>query len=174
MGQSFPKGTSIIKSALTAKDAGERSILIVGCMTSGTASSGELKESIISKKEFNDFFGAKSQIAKAGRAIIDALSVSKIKPKVSAIGLTDNASGVQATGSIAFSGTATEAGTLTIYIDSKFNGKYEIVVASGDTASAIGTKLETAITANAYSPSALRTTVAYHVLQQFGLQIIVY
>lgn len=152
MGQSFPKGTSIIKSALTAKDAGERSILIVGCMTSGTASSGELKESIISKKEFNDFFGAKSQIAKAGRAIIDALSVSKIKPKVSAIGLTDNASGVQATGSIAFSGTATEAGTLTVYIDSKLNGKYEIAVANGDTASAIGAKLETAITANTYSP----------------------
>ncbi len=159
MGSSFPNITSNIKSALTAKDAGERSILLVGCMTSGTASSGELKEGIISKKEFNDFFGAKSQIAKAGRAIIDALSVSKIKPKVSAIGLTDNASGVQATGSIAFSGTATEAGTLTVYIDSKFNGKYEIVVASGDTASAIGTKLETAITANAYSPvTAVNTT----------------
>lgn len=159
MGQSFPRGTSNIRSALTAKDAGDRSILLVGCMISGTASSGELKEGILSKKEFNDLFGAKSQIAKAGRSLIDTLSVSKIKPKVSAIGLTDNASGVAATGSIAFSGTSTEVGTLTIYIDSKINGKYEIAVAVGDTATVIGGKLETAITANTYSPvTAVNTT----------------
>lgn len=159
MGQSFPSVTSNIKSALTAKDAGERSILLIGCMISGTASSGELKEGILSKKEFNDLFGAKSQIAKAGRALIDTLSVSKIKPKVSAIGLADNASGVASTGSIAFSGTATEAGTLTVYIDSKINGKYEIAVAIGDTATVVGGKLETAITANAYSPvTAINTT----------------
>lgn len=159
MAESFPRITSNIKSALTAKDAGERSILLVGCMISGTASSGELKEGIFSKKEFNDFFGAGSQLAKVGRAVVEALSVSKIKPKVSAIGLTDNASGVASTGSIAFSGTATEAGILTVYIDSKINGKYEIAVASGDTASVIGGKLETAITANTYSPvTAVNTT----------------
>lgn len=152
MGASFPNITSNIKSAQTAKNAGERSILLVGCMISGTASSGQLKEGIISKKEFNDFFGAGSQIAKAGRAMIDALSVSKIKPKISAIGLTDNASGVASTGTIAFSGTATEAGTLTVYIDSIRNGKYELAVASGATASSIGANLETLITANTYSP----------------------
>jgi phage tail sheath gpL-like len=159
MGASFPNITSNINSALTAKNAGERSILLVGCMISGTASSGQLKEGIISKKEFNDFFGAKSQIAKAGRAMIDALSVSKIKPKISAIGLTDNASGVASTGTIAFSGTATESGTLTVYIDSIRNGKYELAVASGATATSIGGNLETLITANTYSPvSAVNTT----------------
>ena len=159
MGASFPNITSNINSALTAKNAGERSILLVGCMISGTASSGQLKEGIVSKKEFNDFFGAKSQIAKAGRAMIDALSVSKIKPKISAIGLTDNGSGVAATGTIAFSGTATESGTLTVYIDSIRNGKYELVVASGATATSIGGNLETLITANTYSPvSAVNTT----------------
>jgi phage tail sheath gpL-like len=159
MGASFPNITSNINSALTAKNAGERSILLVGCMISGTASSGQLKEGIISKKEFNDFFGAKSQIAKAGRAMIDALSVSKIKPKISAIGLTDNASGVASTGTIAFSGTATESGILTVYIDSIRNGKYELAVASGATATSIGGNLETLITANTYSPvSAVNTT----------------
>jgi phage tail sheath gpL-like len=159
MGASFPNITSNINSALTAKNAGERSILLVGCMISGTASSGQLKEGIISKKEFNDFFGAKSQIAKAGRAMIDALSVSKIKPKISAIGLTDNGSGVASTGTIAFSGTATESGTLTVYIDSIRNGKYELAVASGATATSIGGNLETLITANTYSPvSAVNTT----------------
>jgi phage tail sheath gpL-like len=159
MGASFPYVTANIKSALTAQGAGERSILLVGCMTSGTATSGQLKEGIISKAEFNDFFGAKSQIAIAGRALIDALSISKIKPKVSAIGLTDNASGVQATGTIAFSGTATASGTLTVYINSKRNGKYELNVASGDTANSIGTSLTALITANTYSPvTAVNTT----------------
>lgn len=152
MGASFPNVTSNINSALTAQDAGERSILLVGCMISGTASSGQLIENIVSKAEFNTYFGAKSQVAKAGRALIDALSISKIKPKISAIGLTDNGSGVAATGSIAFSGTSTAAGTLTVYIDSIRNGKYELSVAVGDTADDIGTALETLITANTYSP----------------------
>jgi phage tail sheath gpL-like len=159
MGSSFPNVSSNINSALTAKSAGVRSILLVGQMTSGTASSGELKEDIISKADFNNFFGAKSQIAKAGRALVDALSISKIKPQVSAIGLTDNGSGVASTGTIAFSGTATATGTLTVYIDSIKNGKYELSVSNGDTATTIGTNLETLITANAYSPvTAVNTT----------------
>ena len=159
MGSSFPNVSSSINSALTAKNAGERSILLIGCMISGTASTGQLKDNILSKAEFNSFFGAKSQLAKGGRALIDALSVSKIRPKISAIGLTDNASGVPATGTIAFSGTATEAGTLTVYIDSIINGKYELAVASGATANSIGANLETLITANTYSPvTAVNTT----------------
>lgn len=159
MGSSFPNVSSSINSALTAKNAGERSILLIGCMISGTASTGQLKDNILSKAEFNNFFGAKSQLAKGGRALIDALSISKIRPKISAIGLTDNASGVASTGTIAFSGTATEAGTLTVYVDSIINGKYELAVASGATASSIGANLETLITANTYSPvTAVNTT----------------
>jgi phage tail sheath gpL-like len=159
MGASFPNVTSNINSALTAQDAGQRSILLTGCMISGTATSGQLIEGIISKAEFNAYFGAKSQIAKAGRALIDALSISKIKPKISAIGLVDNASGVAATGTIAFSGTASAAGTLTVYIDSIRNGKYELSVASGDTATSIGAALVALIAANTYSPvTAVNTT----------------
>lgn len=159
MGASFPNVTSNINSALTAQDAGERSILLVGCMISGTASSGQLIENIVSKAEFNAYFGAKSQVAKAGRALIDALSISKIKPKISAIGLTDNGSGVAATGSIAFSGTASAAGTLTVYIDSIRNGKYELSVANGDTANSIGVALAALINANTFSPvTAVNTT----------------
>ena len=128
-------------------------------MISGTASSGQLIEGIVSKAEFNALFGDKSQIAKAGRALIDALSISKIKPKISAIGLTDNGSGVAATGSIVFATNATAAGTITIYIDSIRNGKYEIPVAVGDTPTQIGDALVALITANTYSPvSAVNTT----------------
>ena len=158
MGASFPNVTANINSALTAQNAGERSILLTGCMISGTASSGQLIEGIVSKAEFNAYFGAKSQIAKAGRALIDALSISKIKPKISAIGLADNASGVAATGTIAFSGTASAAGTLIVYIDSIRNGKYELNVASGDTATSIGAALVALITANTYSPVAAVNT----------------
>lgn len=159
MAQSFPVITANINSALTPQTPGERSILLTGCMISGTASSGALVEDLLSEADFNNAFGRTSQIAKAGRALINALSVSRIRPKISAIGLVDNGSGVAATGTIAFSGTATAAGTITVYIDSIINGKYELAVAVGDTAATLGAALETAITANADSPvSAVDTT----------------
>lgn len=159
MAASFPYITANIKSAQTPQTAGERSILLTGQMLSGTATAGQLVDNILSEADFNTYFGAKSQIAKAGRALIQALSISRIKPKISAIALADNGSGVAATGTIAFSGTATEAGTLIIYIDSIRNGKYEVAVASGDTANTIGTALATAINASTTSPvSAVNTT----------------
>lgn len=152
MAASFPYVTANINSALTPESVGTRSILLVGQMVSGTASSGALVEDLISEAEFNAAFGRTSQIAKAGRALIEALSVSRIRPIVSAIALTDNGSGVAATGTVAFSGTATEAGTITVYIDSIRNGAYEIAVASGATATSLGALLVAAIAANLDSP----------------------
>lgn len=152
MARSFPYVTANINSAVTAITPDERSILLIGQMVSGTATSGALVEDLNTEAGFNDAFGRTSQIAKAGRALIEQLSISRKRPKVAAIGLVDNGSGVDATGSIAFSGTATEAGTLTVYIDSIKNGKYTLSVASGDTATTIGAALETAITANLDSP----------------------
>lgn len=152
MPASFPSVTANINSAQTPQTPGERHILLVGCMISGTASSGELIEDLLSEADFNAAFGRTSQISKAGRAIINKLSISKVRPKISAIGLTDNASGVAATGNIIFSGTASAAGTLTIKIDSGKNGTYSLAVASGDTADTIGTALAALITANADSP----------------------
>jgi phage tail sheath gpL-like len=152
MANAKPVVTANILSAKTPQTPDEHKILIIGQMTSGTATSGELIEGLISESEFNDAFGRTSQIAKAGRALVKNLDISRIRPQVSAIALTDNGSGVDATGSIAFSGTATEAGTITIYVDSYDNGKYEISVANGDTATTIGDALEAAITANLDSP----------------------
>ena len=152
MGDSFPSVTANLLSAQTAKTVDERSILLIGCMVSGTASSGDLVEDLNTKAAFNDAFGRTSQVANAGRALIDALSISRKKPKIAAIGLTDNASGVAATGSFAFSGTATEKGTLTVYVDSIKYGKYTINVAKDDTATTIGAALATAIGNNSDSP----------------------
>ncbi len=159
MGQSFPRVTANINSALNPEALGERSILITGCMISGTASSGALVEDLKTEADFNTAFGRASQVAKAGRAMVKALAISRKRPKISAIGLTDNGSGVAATGAIVFANNATAAGTITVYIDSLTNGKYEIPVAVGDTPTVIGAALTAAITANLNSPvSAVNTT----------------
>jgi phage tail sheath gpL-like len=161
MASTFPAVTTNILSAQTGSSVDERSILIVGQMTSGTASSGQLKEGIISESEFNDYFGRTSQIARVGRALIKELSISTKRPKIAAIGLTDNGSGVDAAGAVAFSGTATASGSIIVYIDNKNDGdgKYTVPVVSGDTASALGDKLVALITANLDSPvTAVNTT----------------
>lgn len=152
MAQAFPRVTANINSALTPQTPAGRTILLTGAMVSGTASSGALVENLLSEADFNAAFGRTSQIAKAGRALVKAMSISRIRPKISAIGLTDNGSGVAATGTIVFAVNAAAAGTITINIDSSVNGKYEIAVASGDTPTVIGDALVAAITANLDSP----------------------
>lgn len=146
----FPTTTGNILSSKSTSSVNERSILLIASMVSGTATSGELVENLISETDFNNKFGKTSQIAKAGRALIKKLSISRKKPLISAIGLADNGSGTPADGAIVFSGTATKAGTIKIYIDSIFNGKFEIGVAVGDTATVVGGKLATAINAYQY------------------------
>lgn len=149
----YPKISVNIVGGKTPIALDERSILIVGQKTSsGTATSGELKSSLLTATDFNNYFGKNSQLAIAGRSLIEELSISQKRPKINAIGLSDSASGAFATGSVVFSGTATEAGTIKVYIDSLNNGKYEIAVANGDTANAIGVKLQALITANLFSP----------------------
>lgn len=159
MANALPRVTANILSAQVPTTPDERSILLIGQMVSGTATSGDLVEDIISESQLNDAFGRTSQIAKAGRAILKNLEISRIQPKLSAIALTDNGSGVDATGTVAFTGTATAAGTITVYVDSVENGKYELDISIGDTATAIGDALEAAITANLDSPvTAVNTT----------------
>lgn len=142
-----PNITSSINSAKTPITPEGREILIVAPMVSGSASSGVLIENILSELEFNNYFGRTSKLAKVGRQIIKASNISGVKPKISAIGLIDNASGVAATGSFAISGTATAAGILTFYVDS-IRGKYEVAVASGDAANTIGASLASLINAD--------------------------
>ncbi len=159
MAQTQPVVTANILSARQNQGVDERSILVIGQLISGTASSGDLVEGLISESQFNDAFGRTSHIAKGGRALLDRLSISRIKPRIDAIGLADNGSAVDASGSVAFSGTATKSGTITVYIDSIKNGKYELAVTSGDTATVIGDALEALITANLNSTvSASNTT----------------
>ena len=89
-----PNISSSIKSARTPITPAGREILIVAPMVSGSATSGTLVENILTELEFNNYFGRTSKIAKIGRQMIKASNISGIKPKISAIGLSDNASGV--------------------------------------------------------------------------------
>ena len=144
---SYPIVNANINSAKTFINSDSRSILIVAPMLAGTATSGTVVENLLSEVDFNTAFGRQSRLAKVGRQVIKACSVSRTKPKISAIGLTDNAGGVAATGTIAVSGTATANGTLTFYVDS-IRGKYEIAITSGQTATQVGASLVSAITAD--------------------------
>lgn len=148
MGEAFPNVTANLLSAKTPQTPDERSILLIGAMTSGTAISGDLVSGLISESEINNAFGRDSHIAKAGRALMQQLSVSRIRPKVSAIGIEDNIGGIASTGNIIFGGTATETGTIEVAIDSSVNGIYELDVSIGDTASDIADELVTRIAEN--------------------------
>jgi phage tail sheath gpL-like len=152
MTQSFPRVTANLLSAQTPQTPDERKILVIGAKNGGTAANLIVQEGLLSAADSNEKFGANSQVAKACRALFKNLEISRVRPQVAAIGVDDNGSGVAATGTITITGPATEAGTLTFYVDSIDNGKYEIAVANGDTATIIGDALEAAINGNSVSP----------------------
>ena len=138
-----PEVTLNIVPAQTEVGLAEIKMLFVGQMTSsGSATSGELVQNILNDNSENTYFGANSMLARMIRA---ARRINKVT-RIDAIGLDDNGSGVDATGSVVFTGTASAAGTLYITVGSHQYNRYEITVASGDTAEDIGDKLVTAIT----------------------------
>ncbi len=141
----MPRTTVTISSADVTVAAAPQRVLIVGQKIGGTATTGELQEDIQNDNSWDTLFGAKSRIA----AAIRAFRATNIISNIDAIGLDDNGSAVDATGSVAFTGTATAAGSLTVYVGSKTNNAYSVAIASGDTATAVGTTLETAINADA-------------------------
>jgi phage tail sheath gpL-like len=143
-----PKTTVNIVNANQAVENTGQKILFVGQMTTGTATAGALTQDIQNGGAENGLFGANSMLA----TLIRANKVRNQSVRIDAIALADDGSAVDATGSIAVTGTATEAGTLDVIAGSERNHKYSIAVASGDTADNIGTAIETAITADTDAP----------------------
>jgi phage tail sheath gpL-like len=141
--------TSSISASPQPQGIDEISILYVGQKTSaGTATAGAITENIISIADLNTRAGRTSHLAKVIRpAFQNIFSLAGTKrPIVDFIALDDDGSAVDADGTIAFSGTATEAGSYTINVDGDI---YTLPVASGDTATEVGDALEALITANA-------------------------
>jgi len=128
----------------------EQKVLFLGQMiTTGTAtaSAGELNTSIGTASEEDGLFDAKSQIAGMIRAFRE---VNK-KTRVDAIPLADNGA-TKATAVATFTGTATEAGTLTVIVGSRKKHSYELAISNTDTATAVGDLLVSAITADGDAP----------------------
>jgi phage tail sheath gpL-like len=140
-----PKVTlNILPAALEISVAPQR-ILFIGQKTSaGTATSGALVENIQNDNSWDTLFGEKSMLA----AMVRSAKLINKETQMDAIPLSDAGGAVAASGTVAFSGTATASGTLYITVGSTTNYRYEIAVENGDTATVIGGKLVTAITAD--------------------------
>lgn len=116
-------------------------MLILGQrLTGGTVAQGVLTK-VTRKEDGVNYFGRGSQIAQMIAATL------KVNPYTEcyALALDDNAAGVLATGSLALTGTATENGTLTLYIGGT---RLTVGVTSGQTASVVGGNVATAVNAN--------------------------
>lgn len=141
----LPNITATIRAAGVTAGLTPEKLLIVGSMLSGSATSGALVSNILADGAEDDLFGAASPVAAAIRRARRRNGVTQID----AIGVADNGSATSAAGAVVFTGTATAAGTVTVYVGSKKYNKYELAIAVGDTATVIGGKLVTAITADA-------------------------
>lgn len=124
--------------------ADERILIIGNLLAGGSATSGDLQQNILTENQANALFGENSIAATMFRVAREVNPTTQIDM----IGLADNGAAVDATGSVAFTGTATASGTITVRVGDYKDNKYDIVVASGDTATVVGDKLEAAITAD--------------------------
>lgn len=144
----FPKTTLSVLSANTVVQNEEHKSLILGGKNAGTATSGALVTSIGVDGAESGLFGANSITA----AMIRSFRANNTLTRLDAIALDDDGSGVPATGTVVFAGTATEAGTITVVIGSLINHSFEVPVADTDTATIIGDALEALITADTEVP----------------------
>lgn len=137
-----PKVTLNIIPATQDISVAPQRILFIGQKTSaGSATAGQLVTRIGNDNSENTLFGAKSMLAGMIRA---AKKINKVT-QMDAIPLSDDGSAVAAEGTVAFSGTASAAGTIYITVGSTTNYRYEVAIESGDTATVIGGKLATLI-----------------------------
>ncbi len=124
-------------------------VLFVGQKTSaGSAISGDLIQSIANDGSEDALFGPDSILAGMVRAYKRLNQVTRLD----AIALDDNGGAVDATGTVVVTGPSTESGTLDVTIGSDKNHKFNVAVASGDSATVIGDAIEAAINADVNVP----------------------
>ncbi len=120
-------------------------VLVIGqSLAAGSAVAGE--PMIVSNgDQADEYFGRGSMLAELIRALKNADNFIETV----AIALEDDAAGVVADGTITVTGTATKAGTLSIYIAGR---KVSVAVAAADDQVAIATAIAAAITADTRLP----------------------
>lgn len=140
---SFPTTTTTLSGAQVEVENQPQKILIVSQMVAaGTAVSGELNENI--QSDADTLAGSNS----IGAALVRAVRGLNQDTQIDLILLDDAGAGTQAAGEVAFTGTATEAGELTVIIGSEQNHSLSVPVSVGDTATVIGDTLAAAIAAD--------------------------
>lgn len=127
----------------------EQRVLIVGQKTAaGSAAAGTLQESILDVADINARFGARSHLAQ----MLRAFRLINRETQVDAIALDDAGTAVQAAGSVAFSGTATASGRLTLRVMSNRNRAYTYDVSSGEAAADVAAALAALVAADTSAP----------------------
>lgn len=139
---------ALLPATQNVSNTAQRVLFVGQKVAAGTATSGALEEQIGNDKQEDTLYGANSMIA---GMIREFKKINKLT-RVDAIGLDDDVSGVAATGTVAFSGTAAAAGSFTVTIGSDTNHKYVLPVIATDDATDIGDDLVTAITADTNAP----------------------
>lgn len=116
-----------------------RAVLLVQMLGTGTATAAQLYR-ITRPAQGAGLFGAGS----IGDRMVRAFKAANKTTDLYAIALADKSDGVQATGTFAFTGPATAAGTVALHVA---DHRVTFAVASGDAATAIGTAAAAALTA---------------------------
>ncbi len=137
---------AITSAAVAAQNAAQK-VLMVGQMTTGSASAGNLVSNIGNASEEDALFGQNSMLAGMVRAF---KKINKIV-QLDAIPLAD-AAGTARVVTATFAGTATAAGSVTVVAGSEKLYKFTVSVASGDSASTVHANLVAAINANLDCP----------------------
>jgi phage tail sheath gpL-like len=140
-----PAVTVTLRGTNATISTGPQKVLFVGQMTSGAvATDTVLVENIGNANEWDALFGHTSMLASMIRAF------RKINPvtHIDAIPLADLSGGTAATGSIAFTGTSTAAGTLYATVGGYNDNRYQLDITSGMTATAAGAALAALVNAD--------------------------
>lgn len=126
-----------------------KQLIIAQGLATGNFTSGALVENVPSTKdELKDLCGANSLAYLALKSFKD---INKESP-LSAIIISDNGSGVAATGSIAFTVSSPKAGYANIVVGSDAKNKYQVEVLTTSTATSLGDALVSLITNDENSP----------------------
>lgn len=127
----------------------EHRVLIVGQMLSGTATAGVVERDVDdATNAINALFGARSIVAE----MVREFKKYNKRTALDVLPLADNGSAVDATASVAFSGTATESGTLIVTFGSDKRYRTTVSVNSGDAAADVASAVETAFAVYTSSP----------------------
>jgi hypothetical protein len=156
MPNKYPIVNVTIGKARTPATIPQAKALIIGQSNDVNITSGLLYAEIGSDElEIKNKFGATQHITKS---ILAFREINKVN-RLDVIPLNDNGGATASTGSIAFTGTASENGTLYISIGSSYFNKLAVPISKDDTATTIGDTLEALITADTISSvTAVNTT----------------